>query len=362
MARASGPLLVNRVTDAVVDSGRLPDPVLRRAIRSLLRRRLADLNRGTVEEAQEAKRRLIHQLRTTAVTVAADQANAQHYEVPAEFFRVMLGRHLKYSCAYWPAGVTSLDAAEEAMLRLTAERAQLVDGQDVLELGCGWGSLTLWMAEHNPSSRITAVSNSNSQREHILKQAAERGLDNVEVLTADVADLHLPAEGFDRVVSVEMFEHVRNHAELFRRVHAWLRPGGKLFVHVFANRQWPYLFEVGSGGDWMSRNFFTGGVMPSDDLFLHLSGDLVADDHWIVGGEHYAATCQAWIDNLDADRDGVLRIFGDVYGRDRAAAWLHRWRTFDLACLELFAFDGGREWFVSHRRFAKGGTNGPSDE
>ncbi len=350
---AAGGTLGQRLVDRVVDSGQLPDPVLRAAIRALLRRRLAALEAGGAEAAHERKRRLLDELRRTDVTVHADAANEQHYEVPAELYRLMLGRHLKYSCGYWPDGVTTLDASEEAMLRLTCERAELRDGQDVLELGCGWGSLTLWMAQQYPTSRITAVSNSNSQREWILKQAAVRGLDNVEVITADVAGLDLDEAAYDRVVSVEMFEHVRNHAELFARVHGWLRPGGKLFVHVFAHRQWPYLFEVGGGGDWMSRNFFTGGTMPSDDLFLHLSGDLRPDDHWVVSGEHYARTCRAWLDNLDEHEDEVLRFFREVYGPGRARAWFHRWRVFDLACEELFAFRGGSEWFVSHHRFAK---------
>lgn len=347
-----------KLTDAVIDSGRLPDPVLRASIRALLKKRLASLEDGGVEAAQERKRRLLTELREAPVTVHTDEANEQHYEVPAGLYQLMLGRNLKYSCAYWPDGVTTLDQAEDAMLRLTCERAELVDGQDVLELGCGWGSLTLWMASHFPNSRITAISNSNSQREFIMKQAAERDLDNVEVLTADVASFAAASSSFDRVVSVEMFEHVRNHATLFDRIAGWLRPGGKLFVHVFAHRQWPYLFEESgskSGGDWMSRNFFTGGIMPSDDLFVHLapSSGLVVDDHWIVNGNHYAETCQAWIDRLDAGKADAIRFFTDTYGAGEAEKWFHRWRVFDMACQELFAFDGGNEWFVSHYRFRR---------
>jgi cyclopropane-fatty-acyl-phospholipid synthase len=354
-----------RLTDAVIDRGLLPDRVLRAAIRRLLRARRRAITSGGVEARSERKRALLRELAAAPVAIHTDEANEQHYEVPTELFELMLGPHLKYSSGYWPRPSTSLAEAEEAMLRLTCERAQLDDGQDVLELGCGWGSLTLWMAAAYPSSRITAVSNSATQREHIEKQAAIRGLTNVRVLTCDVNLLSvgagepddpataLPAEGFDRVVSVEMFEHVRNHARLTERIGSWLRPGGKLFVHVFAHRSDPYPFDTGGSGDWMARHFFTGGLMPSDDLLLHSVRDLAVEDHWVVPGTHYARTLRAWLDRLDAARPRAVDLLAQAYGARNGTRWYHRWRVFDIACEELFAFAGGDEWHVSHYRFAR---------
>jgi cyclopropane-fatty-acyl-phospholipid synthase len=345
-----------RLTDAVVDRGLLPDPVLRRVVRLLLRRRRAAITAGGVEERHERKRALLAELDTSPVAIHTDEANEQHYEVPTELFELMLGPRLKYSSAWWGPGVDDLATAEEAMLALTCERAELVDGQDVLELGCGWGSLTLWMAERYPTSRITAVSNSATQRELIEKRAAEQGLDNVTVLTADVNEVDLPAAAFDRVVSVEMFEHVRNHGALTRRIARWLRPGGALFVHVFAHRSDPYPFETGRRADWMARHFFTGGLMPSDDLLLRSVRDLGVEDHWVVSGTHYARTLRAWLDRLDDQRDRAVALLDDAYGRGEGRRWYHRWRVFDLACEELFAFAGGDEWHVSHYRFRRPAT------
>jgi cyclopropane-fatty-acyl-phospholipid synthase len=342
-----------RLIDAVIDRGLLPDPLLRAAIRLLLRRRRAAITRGGVEARNARKRALLRQLAASQVAIHTDAANEQHYEVPTELFELMLGPHLKYSSAWWGPGVGSLGEAEAAMLALTAERAELRDGQDVLELGCGWGSLTLWMAERYPASRITAVSNSATQRELILKRAAERGLDNLTVLTRDVEHLELDVASFDRVVSVEMFEHVRNHRELTERIARWLRPGGKLFVHVFAHTSEAYPFETGASADWMARHFFTGGLMPSDDLLLHSVRELAIEDHWVVSGTHYARTLQAWLDRLDAARDRAVQLLEDAYGPGEGTRWYHRWRVFDLACEELFAFAGGDEWHVSHYRFVR---------
>lgn len=350
---------MTRVVDAIIDRGWLPDPVLRRVIRLLLRGRIRRISAGGVEERASRRAVLISQLANSPVTVATDAANTQHYEVPTGLFLRMLGPHLKYSCAWWPAGVASLAAAEEAMLRLTCERAELRDGQDILELGCGWGSLTLYMADRFPTSRIVAVSNSATQRDHIIDQARQRGLDNFTVLTADVADLdagsreELPVEGFDRVVSVEMFEHVRNHVELTERIARWLRANGKLFVHVFAHRDEAYLFETGTSGDWMARHFFTGGIMPSDDLLPEIVDALRLEQHWVVSGTHYARTLRAWLDRLDRHRGAILRVLASVDPASQARARFNRWRVFTIACEELFAFRGGDEWHVSHYLFAR---------
>jgi cyclopropane-fatty-acyl-phospholipid synthase len=338
--------------DAVVDSGRLPDAVLRASIRSLLRARRTDAGPSVEELAEE--------LFAGPVTVAVDAANAQHYEVPADFFRSILGPRLKYSAAWWPEGVTTLAEAEEAMLELTCRRAGIADGQDVLELGCGWGSLTLFMAERYPDARIVAVSNSATQREHILATAAERGLSNVTVLTGDVGELGITIhadvvgpERFDRVISVEMFEHVRNHRELGRRIARWLRPGGELFVHVFAHRSRPYLFEVGGAGDWMARHFFTGGMMPSEDWIPDAIDALQHRQTWRFDGRHYTRTLAAWRELLEREREATLEVLGRGATEAEALRRWHRWRTFLIACEELFAARRGREWGVVHHRMSR---------
>lgn len=349
-----------RILDVVVDHGLLPDPALRGAIRLLLWLRLRATRRGGIEAQATRKRELIRSLQSSPVAIGTDEANNQHYEVPTELFELMLGPHLKYSSGWYPPGVTGLRHAEESMLQLTCERAQLEDGQDILELGCGWGSLTLWMAERYPGARITAVSNSATQRTSILQHAQQRGLDNVNVLTADVNQLGVDShtdvvgpESFDRVVSIEMFEHVRNHGALTRRIATWLRPGGKLFIHVFAHRSDAYAFDVGSATDWMARHFFTGGLMPSDDLLLHTVRDLQVDDHWIISGTHYARTLASWLERLDQNRDRILECFSRDHGRRQARVQWRRWRVFTIACEELFAFRGGDEWHVAHYRFMR---------
>lgn len=287
--------------------------------------------------------------RSGPIAVATETANDQHYELPAEFFHLVLGPHRKYSSALFPTGGETLVEAEEAMLRSTCERAGITNGMRVLDLGCGWGSLSLWIAEHFPDCSVVAVSNSHAQRLDIERRCRERSITNVEVHTADINDFR-PIGAFDRIVSVEMMEHVRNHDALFRRLRDWLEPDGKLFVHIFVDRELCYPFEDRGEGDWMTRHFFTGGMMPSWDLLPEL-GILRLEQRWKVPGHHYARTLREWLARQDAQRDAVMDVLRATYGAD-ADVWFQRWRMFFLACATLFDFDHGDEWFVAHYLFA----------
>ncbi len=337
---------------ALLDRGLLPDAMTRQGIRSLLRRRLREQARRHAPGRDRVLLDWVREMRTSPIALVPQKANEQHYELPSEFFESVLGPRLKYSSAYYPDATTTLQRAEEAMLALTCERATLTDGQDVLELGCGWGSLTLWMAERYPRSRIVAVSNSGPQRKFIEARARSRGLSNVEVLTRDMNTFDTDRR-FDRVVSVEMFEHMRNWEALLRRVHAWLRPGGRVFLHVFAHASYAYPFEVRDESDWMSRYFFTGGMMPSADLIERLDVPFAVEGRWLVSGEHYARTAEDWLANLDRNRERLRVTLESVYGAKGARMWHERWRAFFLACAESFAYRGGQEWLVVHARLSR---------
>jgi cyclopropane-fatty-acyl-phospholipid synthase len=331
----------SHVLERIVDSGIVPERVLRAAIRRVCALRLRQERRG-VDDEQARHQALVDSLRESDIAIETAAANAQHYEVPPAFFQAALGPHLKYSSCYWPPGVDDLGAAEAAMLALTAERARLADGQEILDLGCGWGSLSLWAAARFPKSRITAVSNSSAQRAFIVATAAARGLTNLTVRTADVRTLLLPARAFDRVVSIEMFEHMRNYEQLLRRISDWLAPSGSLFVHVVAHRRHSYPFEDAGPSDWMAREFFTGGIMPSASLLHHFQADLQLVSEWHLSGTHYARTAEAWYANLMERRPHALAALATTYGAD-ARKRFQRWRVFFLACAELFGYANGRE-------------------
>lgn len=344
---------MTQLSHQLTEAGIVPDRIVRHGIRQLLRSRLRELSKGDVELSTELKQRFILQMQSSSVAEVPDLANEQHYEVDPSFFGACLGPNLKYSCAYWSHDTTSLEQAEQNALRVTAERADLHDGQRILELGCGWGSLTLWMAANLPHSQITAVSNSADQANTIRAIARERGLDNVVVITADMNEFN-PDEQFDRIVSVEMFEHMRNWPALYDRLSAWLVPGGKFFKHIFVHKDTPYFFESRDASDWMSQHFFSGGIMPSADLPLFFQKHLTLENRWHWSGVHYEKTCNAWLENMDRKKASLMPLFENIYGQDFAKIWWMRWRMFFMACAELFAFDNGQEWFVGHYLFEKG--------
>ena len=336
------------------ETGKLPDSVVRLGIRKLLNKRLQQIGSGGPEDRNSRFRRFVEDCGDGPIAVVPELANEQHYEVPAEFFKTVLGPRLKYSCCHFPDARTTLDEAEESALNITCERAGLQDGMEILELGCGWGSLSIWMAERYPNATIQSVSNSASQRPHIEQQATERGLSNLKVVTADMNDF-LTDKQFDRVVSVEMFEHMRNHQKLMQRVSTWLNPSGRVLVHIFCHRSEPYLFESTGPQDWMARHFFSGGMMPSADLLLRYQRDLSIVDHWHWGGKHYERTCNEWLMKQDTATDQLREMFANTYGSDQVDVWLNRWRIFFISCAELFGHNDGQEWWVSHYLFERRG-------
>ena len=333
----------------LAEKGILPDVLISMGIRRLNRKRLKGENHRDVESHRLAIQRFIEEMKEAPIAISTDKANIQHYELPSSFFSKVLGKHMKYSGDFWKPGVDSLDQAETDMLALISERAQLEDDMEILELGCGWGSLTLWMADHYPRSQIVAVSNSNSQRKFIQNLCIEREIDNVEVITRDMNDFSTDRH-FDRIVSVEMFEHMRNWDQLLQRISTWLTPEGKLFIHIFTHKQFAYTFEPEGDDNWMERFFFTGGMIPSDDLLLYFQKDLILEAHWRVNGKHYQKTAKAWLKNLESHRREIMPILEGVYGPDNASRWFQRWRIFFMACEELWGYENGEEWLVSHYR------------
>jgi len=333
----------------LAESGWIPDSLIRIGIRQLVRQRLKEERR----QPANTKAERTQALRDSVVALHTDVANEQHYEVPTEFFQLALGPRLKYSACVYPDPAATLAQAEIHTLQLYEQRMGIEDGDQILDLGCGWGSFSLWMAERNPTVSITAVSNSSTQRRYIESRIETLGLDNLKVLTADVNELNLPEGSFDKVISVEMFEHVRNYAVLMARISSWLKSGGVLFTHIFCHKDLIYPFEVEGESNWMGRYFFTGGLMPAADTLLSFQDDLTLEERWLHDGTHYERTARDWLENMDRHADEVTDPLRNTYGDEQWSVWQQRWRMFFMACEEMFAYDRGSEWQVAHYRFVK---------
>ena len=337
---------------SLVETDKMPDFLIRKGIKQNLELRIKEETVGNLEEQHQRFMDFVEQLRKSPIAVETKAANEQHYEVPTRFFQLCLGKHLKYSSGYWNPGVTSIDQSEEDMLNLTCERAELANGMDILECGCGWGSLSLFMAAKFPGSKITGVSNSRTQKIFIDQQAKDRGLTNLTIITADM-NVFDTDKRFDRIVSVEMFEHMRNYQSLMERLSGFLVENGKMFIHIFTHKYFAYFYDVKDESDWMAKYFFTGGVMPSDHLLLYFNDHFRIRKHWRVSGTHYSKTSEAWLANMDKHKAEIFPLFESTYGKDQATKWWVYWRIFYMACAELWGYKNGEEWFVSHYLFQK---------
>ena len=336
----------------MAEKGFLPDFLIRFGIQRLSKVRLDYAKNSQPEDIEKRHHDWVKSMNISPIALVPEKANEQHYEVPPEFFEIVLGVNLKYSSGYWPDGIQNLDASENAMLKLSCKRAELEDGQNILELGCGWGSLTCFMAKNYPNSQITAVSNSKDQKIFIENRCKKEGLNNITILTEDMNDFTIKSK-FDRVVSIEMFEHMRNYKILLKKVSSFLKQGGKLFIHIFSHESLVYPFENDGEGDWMAREFFSGGMMPSHKLLLYFQEDLKIESTWRLSGTHYEKTSLAWLRKMDNNKSAIIKIFEKTYGFENAGIWFQRWRIFFMSCEKLFGYNNGREWGVSHYRFAK---------
>ncbi len=336
----------------LLEKNLLPDFLIRIGIRRLLAKRLKDEDQGDTEKNQSKLMKYIEELKNQPIAIHTLDANEQHYEVPTEFYKYVLGKRMKYSSGYWISANDTLDVSEENMLKISCERVELKDGMEVLDLGCGWGSLTLYIAEKYPNCKIIGVSNSRTQKEYIDFVCKQKGFQNVQIITQDMNVFEIEKQ-FDRLMSVEMLEHMKNYEKLFSKFARFMKKDALFFIHIFTHKTYAYHFEVKDETDWMSKYFFTGGMMPSDNLLLYFQKDLEIVKHWHVSGKHYQKTSEAWLSNMDKHKKEILPILEKTYGKENKTKWWVYWRVFFMACAELWGYNGGEEWMVSHYLFKK---------
>lgn len=345
----------------LIEKGLLPDSLIRFGIRNMLKLKLKEESMPDLEAEQMKLSSFVEELKNSPIAIKTNTANKQHYELPTEFFELVLGPNLKYSSGLWRSGQDTLAASEVNMLELYCQRADLQEGQEILDLGCGWGSFSIYAAKKYPRAKVTAVSNSKTQKEFIDKKKLELGVENLEVITANVIEFDTERQ-FDRVVSIEMFEHMKNYRKLLHKVSKWLKEEGLLFIHIFSHMKYAYHYENKDGTDWLTEHFFTGGTMPSDDLLLYFQEDVNIQKNWRVSGQHYEKTANAWLKNMDDQRDRIMPIMEETYGRKQAFKWFNYWRLFFLACAELWGYEKGSQWIVSHYLFSKANHSTQSDQ
>ncbi|TXT60024.1 MAG: hypothetical protein BAJALOKI2v1_140009 [Promethearchaeota archaeon] len=345
--------------DKLIEKGLIPEWLLRLVVRLHLEYRLSK-QPTSIEEIQNHLNKFIKTMNKSPITIEINKANEQHYEVPTEFFQIILGQRLKYSCGYWEKKIPRknlidlLDKSEEDMLELTCKRAKIEDGQEILELGCGWGSLVFYMLEHFHLSKYTAITNSNSQKKHIEKVAKEKKIDNLRVIKTDISEIDVEGK-YDRILSIEMFEHVRNYGKLLSKISNFLKESGMLFIHIFTDKNYPYFYELNSSSGWMARYFFRGGLMPSADLLLYFTDQLSVEKVWRVNGTHYRRTLDAWLQKMKKNKEQIIPILEDSYGKENAKKWWNYWKIFLISCSEAFGIHDGNQRFVSHYLLQKGG-------
>ncbi|KAJ1984667.1 hypothetical protein H4R34_000501 [Dimargaris verticillata] len=351
--------------EPLIDRGYMPDFIIRQGIRRLLASRLSELYSNDEEANVAYKREFVRNLYSAPIAVDTDKANEQHYELPLEFMELFMAGHVKYSSGYYPNGPTGLDEAEERMLESYCQKAGLTDGQTILDLGCGWGSLVFYLAKKYPSSQITGFSNSASQCNYINRQTKALGLANVSAVTGDITDFDWDKpRRFDRIITIEMIEHMKNYDQLFRKLSNWLNASGLLFVEIICHKSLPYHFDTKDANSWMAQNFFTGGCMPSRDLYFYFQRDLVILDHWYLNGVHFHHTAEDWLRRLTTHRDRAVKVLGRFYcppdvdpdGHEAqiiGEKWFSRWRVYLMSCAEMFAFGNYQEWGVAHYLMGK---------